>query len=87
MENTMTEPEADLATEVRAMRRSIDALVIALQPPPEDENEGDPVANLAEALADVARAIVSQSERIDLLAHDIRAVRMTLSVTPLPVAA
>lgn len=69
-----TEIEA-LTGEVREMRRSLDALLSALQPQDDATGSPDPVVSLTEILSELAGAVAAQADLIQTVASDVRAIR------------
>lgn len=67
--------EAQILDEVRAVRQTLDILVMALV----SDAEADPSTGLVEALENVARAVTTQAEQVTRLTSEVNNLRRRLN--------
>jgi len=70
------EAQAQILDEIRAVRQTLDILVMALV----SDAESDPSTGLVEALENVAKAVTAQAEQVTRLTSEVNDLRRRLDV-------
>lgn len=72
--------DREVLEEVRGIRRTLNALLGALQPPAEEQAAGDPVSNLADALQDLSEAVEAHSTLLLSVRSEVSDLRRRLDL-------